>query len=192
MIDIVLVINDLKFVLIEECPLVFEPNASRNVSDAYEKWIKANDKAKVYILVGLTKVLIEKHETMITAREIMESLCDMFGKPSSQAMHDALKFIFNAWMAERSSVREHVLNMMIHFNVVKMKGGLIKEPSQTFESLMKVKRTNGETNVAFSNKKFHKGLTFGTKSIPSSSFRVKNWKKKNDGKGNKAIISTTI
>ncbi|XP_038885778.1 uncharacterized protein LOC120076068 [Benincasa hispida] len=85
----VLVIDDLKFILTEECPP--GTNVSQNIHDAYDRWIKANDKPKVYILVGLTEVLIKKNETMTIAHEIMESLHDMFGKPSSQAMHDALK-----------------------------------------------------------------------------------------------------
>ncbi|KAA0047462.1 gag/pol protein [Cucumis melo var. makuwa] len=58
---------------------------------------------------------------------------------------------------------------------------------QTFESLMKIK---GETNVATSTRKFHRGLTSGTKSVPSSSV-TKKWKKKKGGQGNKANSDAT-
>ncbi|XP_038889325.1 uncharacterized protein LOC120079234 [Benincasa hispida] len=126
----VLVVDDLKFVLTKECPLALGHNASRSVRDAYKRWTKANDKAKIYILACLSEVLAKKHKTMITACQIIESLCDMFRKPSSQAMYDALKFIFSARMFEGLSIREHVLNMMNHFNIAKMNGSLINEPSQ--------------------------------------------------------------
>ncbi|XP_022157999.1 uncharacterized protein LOC111024598 [Momordica charantia] len=46
--------------------------------------------------------------TMITALKIMDSLRDMLRKPSLQVMHEVLKFIFNSWMKEGTSVREHV------------------------------------------------------------------------------------
>ena len=36
-INIVLVIDDLKFILIGECPQIPTPNASRNVRDAYKR-----------------------------------------------------------------------------------------------------------------------------------------------------------
>ncbi|XP_038904503.1 uncharacterized protein LOC120090875 [Benincasa hispida] len=170
----VLVVDDLKFVLMEECPPTPWPNTSQSVRDAYERWTKANDKAKVYILASLFEVLAKKHETMITACYIMNSLCDMFGKPSSQIMHDALTFIFTTRMTEGSSVTEHVLNMTNHFNITEMNRSLINEPNQTFESLMKAKRNNGKENIAFSKKKiFNRGSTAGNKFVPPSSSGVK-------------------
>ncbi|KAA0040448.1 gag/pol protein [Cucumis melo var. makuwa] len=56
---------------------------------------------------------------------------------------------------------------------------------QNFESLMKIKGQKGEANVATSTRKFHRGSTCGTKSVPSSSGNKK-WKKKKGGQGNKA------
>lgn len=47
-----LVINNLKFVLIKECPQILDPNALRNICDAYERWISANEKAQAYILAS--------------------------------------------------------------------------------------------------------------------------------------------
>jgi uncharacterized NAD(P)/FAD-binding protein YdhS len=129
-INTVLVIDDLKFILIEECPPVPAQNAPRNVRDAFDRWIKANDKARVYILASLSDILAKKHESMVSARDIMDSLRGMFGQASTHLKHDALKFIFNARMKEGSSVREHVLNMMVHFNVAEMNGAVIDEASQ--------------------------------------------------------------
>ncbi|KAA0046970.1 gag/pol protein [Cucumis melo var. makuwa] len=117
-----------RFVLVEECPQVSTANATQIVREAYERWVKANEKARAYILASLSKI-----------------------------KHDALKYIFNAHMNEEASVREHVLNMMVHFNVAEMNEAIIDEASQ------------GEANVVTSTRKFHRGSTSGTKSLPSSS-----------------------
>ncbi|XP_022156712.1 uncharacterized protein LOC111023556 [Momordica charantia] len=88
------------------------------------------DKANVYILASTSDVLAKKHESMVTAREIMDSLQDMFGQPSIQARHNTLEFIYNSCMKERTSVREHVLNLMVHFIVAEVNGAVIDEGSQ--------------------------------------------------------------
>ncbi|TYK15893.1 retrovirus-related pol polyprotein from transposon tnt 1-94 [Cucumis melo var. makuwa] len=59
---------------------------------------------------------------------------------------------------------------------------------QTFESLMKIKGQKGEANVTTSTRKFHRGSTFVTKSMPSSS-DTKKWKKEKGGLGNKVNLA---
>ncbi|XP_038888121.1 uncharacterized protein LOC120078020 [Benincasa hispida] len=111
----------------EDCPPFPPPNAARNVREVYKKWTQANKKAQAYIFASLNDVLDKKHEPMIIAHKIMESLRGMFGQPSMQLRHDAMKFIFNSMMKKGTSIRQHVLNKMIHFNVVKMNGSSIDE-----------------------------------------------------------------
>ena len=72
--NMILVIDDLRFFLMEECPPIPARNASQSVRDAYDRWTKANDKARVYILASLSDVLNKKHEAMMNAWQIMESL----------------------------------------------------------------------------------------------------------------------
>ncbi|KAA0034863.1 gag/pol protein [Cucumis melo var. makuwa] len=141
--------------LVKEYLQVPTANATRTVREAYERWAKANEKARAYILASLSEVLTKKHESMLTA----------------------------------PSVREHVLNMMVHFNVVGMNGAVIDEASRVsfiLESLP-------ESFLQFRSKavmnKFHRGSTSGTKSVPSSSGNKK-WKKKKGGQGNKANPAT--
>ena len=62
----ILVIDDLRFVLTEECPIPTR-NASQSVRDAHDRWTKANGKARVYILVSLFDILNKKHEAMMNA-----------------------------------------------------------------------------------------------------------------------------
>ncbi|XP_038904283.1 uncharacterized protein LOC120090636 [Benincasa hispida] len=77
-INIVLIIDELRFILIEECPQV-PPTCYSNVREAYKQWVKANEKVRAYILARLPEVLAKKHEPMFMTREIMESLIGMLG-----------------------------------------------------------------------------------------------------------------
>ncbi|TYK11909.1 gag/pol protein [Cucumis melo var. makuwa] len=87
--NMILVIADLRFVLMEECHPFPTKYASQSVRDAYDRWTKANDKARLYILASMSNILIKKHEIMVTARQIMDSLREMFGQPSIQIKQEA-------------------------------------------------------------------------------------------------------
>ncbi|XP_038896528.1 uncharacterized protein LOC120084779 [Benincasa hispida] len=78
-INTMLVVDDLRFVLTEECPPVPSTTANQNVRDIYDRWVRANEKARAYILARISDVLNKKHEDMPTAREIMGSLQEMSG-----------------------------------------------------------------------------------------------------------------
>ena len=69
-------------VLNEECPEEPGATAPKYVQDKYDAWIQSNNKAKCYMLVSMSDVLRTKHESMETAFEILESLKEMFGRPS--------------------------------------------------------------------------------------------------------------
>ncbi|XP_038896682.1 uncharacterized protein LOC120084942 [Benincasa hispida] len=113
----ILVINNLRFVLTEEYPQYPSSNANRTVWDAYDKWIRVNEKARVYILANIYDVLAKKHNRMHTTKEIIESLQGMFEQSSFSLRHDAINYVYNRRMKEGSSVIEHVLDKMVHFNV---------------------------------------------------------------------------
>ena len=136
----ILVVDDLRFVLTEECPQNPASNANRTSRDAYDRWIKANEKARVYILASMSDVLAKKHESLATAKEIMNSLRGMFGQPELSLRHEAVKYIYTKRMKEGTSVREHVLDMMMHFNIAEVNSGPIEEVNQVsfiLESLPK-------------------------------------------------------
>ena len=54
----------------------------------------------------------------------------MFGQTSIQIWHEAIKYVYNARMKEGQSVREHVLDLMVQFNVAEMNGVIVDEQSQ--------------------------------------------------------------
>ena len=72
-------------------------------------------------------MLYTKHEAMTTTYEMMESLQTMFRQPSEQKQHEAVHSSMTARMKEGSSVQEHVLGMMSHFNTNEVNGGTIDE-----------------------------------------------------------------
>ena len=82
--NMIIVIANVRFVLMEECPPFPTKHASQSVRDAYDRWTKANDKARLHILASMSDILSKKHEIMVTARQIMDSLREMFGQPSIQ------------------------------------------------------------------------------------------------------------
>ncbi|KAA0042462.1 gag/pol protein [Cucumis melo var. makuwa] len=64
----------------------------------------------------------------------------MFGQPEWSLRHEAIKYIYTKRMKEGTFVREHVLDMMMHFNITEVNGGAIDEANQVsfiLESLSK-------------------------------------------------------
>ncbi|KAA0043177.1 gag/pol protein [Cucumis melo var. makuwa] len=116
----------------------------------------------------MSDVLAKKHESLATTREIMESLKGMFGQPEWSLKHETIKYIYTKRMKEGTSVREHVLDMMMHFNISEVNGGTIDEANQ---NLTMGKGKEVEANVATTKKKFSRGSSSKSKVGPSKSNR---------------------
>ncbi len=56
--NIILVYEDIKFVLMEECPPESVRNTDQAVCNACKKWVKANEKARCYLLTGMSEVFL--------------------------------------------------------------------------------------------------------------------------------------
>ena len=121
--NLLLVSENHNFVLNEECPEEPSANALKHVRDKYESWIQSNNKAKYYILVGMSDVLQTKHESLETTYEILESLKEMFGRQSDQSRHKATRAYMNTKINKGVSVREHVLNIIIVCHEAEMHRG---------------------------------------------------------------------
>ncbi|XP_024020597.1 uncharacterized protein LOC112091373 [Morus notabilis] len=136
--NILLICEDYHFVLKEDCPLVPLANAIRAVTKRYDRWVNANNKAYCYLLTAMNEVLRTQHEGLATAREIMDSLQRMFGRPFNSARHAAVKVVMNSHLKNGSSVREHVLKKFNYLNEAKINGSQIDEKTQvdmTLETL---------------------------------------------------------
>ncbi|XP_062114305.1 uncharacterized protein LOC133825366 [Humulus lupulus] len=82
--NLMLVSENHKFILTEECPKEPAATAPKNVQDKYDAWIQFNNKAKCYMLVSMNDVLRRKHETLEIVFDLMDSLQAMFGQQSDQ------------------------------------------------------------------------------------------------------------
>ncbi|KAA0032339.1 gag/pol protein [Cucumis melo var. makuwa] len=147
----IIVIADLCFVLMEECHF---PTQNASQRDPYDHWTKANDKAYLYILASMSDILNKKYEIMVTACQIMDSLREMFGQSFIQIKQNAIKYVYYARMKEDQSVREHVLNMIVNFNVVEMNGAVFDEKSQG-KGHTTAAEGKGKAKVAIKGKCFH-------------------------------------
>ncbi|KAA0032025.1 gag/pol protein [Cucumis melo var. makuwa] len=88
----------------------------------------------------MSDVLAKKHESLATTKEIMDILWAMFGQPKWSLRHETIKYIYTKRIKEGTSVREHVLDMMMHFNIAEVNGGAIDQANQVsfiLESLPK-------------------------------------------------------
>ena len=53
----ILVVNNLRFILTEKCPETPTFSANPTSQETYDRWVKDNEKACVYILVSMSDVL---------------------------------------------------------------------------------------------------------------------------------------
>ncbi|XP_019242210.1 PREDICTED: uncharacterized protein LOC109222298, partial [Nicotiana attenuata] len=107
--DIVLTAEGYKFVITEECPEKPE-NATDDQVKAYDKWVKADEMARCYILASMANVLQYQHQSMGSAYDMLESLKEMFGEQNRAAKQTATKALLNTKMAEGSSVLGAVID----------------------------------------------------------------------------------
>ena len=105
-------------------------NVAKAAREAFDHWVRANNKAKVYMLAGMSELLRRQHEQMETAYEIMQSLDGMFGQPSEQAHLDAVNAFMNDKMKPGTKVRPHVLKMIDHLHNTELNGAMIDEKTQ--------------------------------------------------------------
>ena len=124
-INIVLICENQKFVLTEECPPEPPANASRTVRRRYDSWIDSNNKSRYYMLASMNNVLRKNHEDIEIAYEIWESLQAMFWQQSNQCLHEATCSYMNAKMKKGVLVREHVLNMINLMHEVEIHGATV-------------------------------------------------------------------
>ncbi|KAH9697148.1 hypothetical protein KPL71_023495 [Citrus sinensis] len=134
-------------------------DAHRNQRRFYEKWQKANEMAKCYILASISNILQTKHQNLETATEIMDSLQQMFGQSTRSARQAALKGIMNSKMGKGTRVRDHVLKMMDYLNEAEIQGAQIDDNSKIDMVLESLPETFKEFKVNYNMNKRNMTLT---------------------------------
>ncbi|MCQ7056699.1 retrotransposon gag domain-containing protein, partial [Clostridioides difficile] len=123
--DIVLTAEGYKFVLSDPCPPKPTETSTDLDKEAYEKWTKANEMAKCYMLASMSNVLQHQHKDMETAFDIELRLRELFGQQGRAARQQAMRKLMTAKMKEGTPVREHVLDLMANINEIEILGGYI-------------------------------------------------------------------
>ncbi|KAH9734858.1 Integrase catalytic domain-containing protein [Citrus sinensis] len=134
-------------------------DAHRNQRRLYEKWQKANEMAKCYILASISNILQTKHHNLETATEIMDSLQQMFGQSTRSARQAALKGIMNSKMGKGTRVRDHVLKMMDYLNEAEIQGAQIDDNSKIDLVLESLPETFKQFKVNYNMNKRNMTLT---------------------------------
>ena len=103
--DIVLTAEDYKFVLTDLCPPKPHEGATEQEAKPYEKWVKADEMSRCYILASMSNIMQHQHQSMHIAYDMMMNLKEMFGDQTCSARKNAMKDLMNATMAETTLVR---------------------------------------------------------------------------------------
>ncbi|XP_057969481.1 uncharacterized protein LOC131158632 [Malania oleifera] len=127
--DIVLTAEEYKYVLVKVCPQKLGERATDEETQAYQKWIKANEMARCYIMASMSNVLQHQHQSMPSTYDIMQNLKEMFGHQNCAARQIAMKELMNTTMGEGTLVRDHVLKMIELLKKLQAAEGLIKKPT---------------------------------------------------------------
>ena len=83
--NLVLTAEDCNYVLTDLCPLAPDNISTPEEDEAYQKWRRADEMAKCYILASMSNVLQQHHELMATAYDIMLNLKEIFGEQGRAA-----------------------------------------------------------------------------------------------------------
>ena len=128
--DIVLTADGYKFALTGPKPQEPGPDSSKEDKDFYNKWVKANDMAKCYILASVSNVIQHQHQYYTVASDIMFSIKEMFGTQGRLERQKAMQEFLRAKMTAGTSVQEHLLKMFDHLNTLEILGAEIDAESQ--------------------------------------------------------------
>ncbi|RVW36801.1 Retrovirus-related Pol polyprotein from transposon TNT 1-94 [Vitis vinifera] len=128
--DILQTAEEYKFVLSEVCLEKPGEGATQDQIKAHQKWVKADEMARCYILASMSNVLQHQHQKMDTTYDILENLKEMFGDQTSAVRQNALREILTSKMEEGTQVRTHVLKMMSLLNDMEVLGAEVDKATQ--------------------------------------------------------------
>ena len=78
--NLVLTAEGYKFVLIDVCPPMPDSDSLQEEVEIYQKWQKADEMARCYILTSMSNLLQHQHENMASDYDMMLNLKEMFGE----------------------------------------------------------------------------------------------------------------
>ncbi|XP_030936434.1 uncharacterized protein LOC115961630 [Quercus lobata] len=127
---IVLTTDKITHVLNTEASELALADATEEQIDAFNKWHEADEMAKCYIMASMNNVLQKQCQGLVTAKDMMLHLKEMFREQSRSARQTAMKNLMSTKMVEGAPVREHVLKMISFINELDMLGAEIDSETQ--------------------------------------------------------------
>ncbi|KAH0748624.1 hypothetical protein KY290_027856 [Solanum tuberosum] len=85
--------------MVEECPIKSADPIDEEFQ-AYDKWVKADEMARCYIIASMANVLQHQHQSMTPAYDMLASLQEMFGEQNRAAKQTAMKSLLTIKMVE--------------------------------------------------------------------------------------------
>ncbi|XP_057981282.1 uncharacterized protein LOC131166725 [Malania oleifera] len=128
--NIVLIAEEYKYVLVKVCPQEPGEGTTEEETQAYRRWIKADEMARCYILASMSNVLQHQHQSVPSAYDIMQNLKEIFGDQNCAARQTVIKELMNTTMAEGTPVRDNVLKMIGLLNELEILGAEIDGETQ--------------------------------------------------------------
>ncbi|GMN65156.1 hypothetical protein TIFTF001_034227 [Ficus carica] len=107
---------------------------------ALERWDNSNLSATCYIRVSMSNVLQKQDEEHQTARQIMDSLEEMFGDQTIQVKTDVIKGLMNCRQKVGTPIKEHMMTVMAYLSETQANGAEIDAATQlviVFQTLSK-------------------------------------------------------
>lgn len=127
---IVLTAENYRHVLTTNPPELPGATATQEEWDAYEKWRRADEMTKCYMLASMSNVLQHQHQNFPTAKDILVNVTEMFGEQNRAARQMAMKGLLNTRMSEGTPVKDHVIKMMGFINELEILGADMDLQSQ--------------------------------------------------------------
>ncbi|XP_057982385.1 uncharacterized protein LOC131167607 [Malania oleifera] len=124
--DIVLTTEEYKYVLVEVCQQKPGERATDEETQAYRKWIKADEMVQCYILASMSNILQQQHHSMPSAYDKMQNLKEMLADQNHATRQTTIKELMNTTIAKGRPVRDHFLNIIGLLNELEILGAKIK------------------------------------------------------------------
>ena len=87
--DIVLTVENYKFVLTDLCPPKPHEGATEQEAKPYKKWAKADEMLWCYTLASMLNILQHQHQSIPITYDMMMNLKEMFGDQTCSARQKA-------------------------------------------------------------------------------------------------------
>ena len=110
--NIVLVVENIRYILNILKPHVPNNTATRQVKAEYDRWVASNNKAIAYMLASMSDVLQAKFENQESIVKILDSLQEIFGQKKEKACIEITGKYTTKRMKIGKTVREHVMMMI--------------------------------------------------------------------------------